>query len=696
MTEVIGEAVIVVSTDAKSVSSGATAAGQSAGQDTGKGFKSGFMSSIKGLAAAAGLAAIGTAAVKFAGDSLAEAREAEKVGKTTEAVIKATGGAAKISAGQVSDLAESLSRKSGVDDEVIQTGENLLLTFKNVRNEASKGNDMFNQATAAAVDLSAAGFGSIEGASKMLGKALNDPIAGISALGRAGVTFSEDQKEAIKKMVETGDTLGAQKAIMKEVQSQVGGVAEANASAADKSKVAWGNLQETVGTQLLPIMDRLSNFFTNTLAPAMTSAVEGIGPLFSDIKGDVEAFFTFLEDNQTTITVVAGLITALMIPAFIVWATTAATTAATNIIAWLTVQASAIASAALQVAALTMIGLGWIKTAVLAVANAVIMAGAWLIALGPIGLVIAAIAAIIAIIVVLWMKSETFRSIVLGAWDAIKAGASALWEAIKVAFDAIVGAVQKVASWVADLPGKFVSMVSRVVSAVTGFVSSVVAKFTELVSTVVGKVAGFVVDIVQFYVSLPGKILNALGDIGASIAAKFQGMVSKVSAFVSDVLAFFTGLPGKILNGLGDIGATIAGKFSGIVGAISDIPGKIVGVFSGLAGKILNAIGSIDLGSLIKGPGKLLNAVGFAEGGGVRGPTLAVVGEGGPELMIPAGRNAKWTPGLDTALASVLEARGMLAPAQGGGPTINVTLPTGDPHAAALAVMDRLAATGSW
>jgi phage-related minor tail protein len=136
---------------------------------------------------------------------IAEARESEKVGKTTAQVIKATGGAAKVSAEQVGDLAQAISEKAGMDDEAVQTGANLLLTFKNVRNEAGQGADIFNRATAAAVDLSAAGFGSVDSSAKMLGKALNDPVQGISALSRAGVTFTASQKETIKKMAETSD-----------------------------------------------------------------------------------------------------------------------------------------------------------------------------------------------------------------------------------------------------------------------------------------------------------------------------------------------------------------------------------------------------------------------------------------------------------------------------------------------------------
>src|SRR5690606_34628428 len=132
-----------------------------------------------------------------------------------EQIIKSTGGAAKVSADQVGSLATAISNKSGMDDEAIQSGANLLLTFKNVRNEAGKGANIFDRATQAATDLSAAGFGDMAGQSKMLGKALNDPIKGISALSRSGVTFTEGQKDQIKTMVESGDLLGAQKLMLK-------------------------------------------------------------------------------------------------------------------------------------------------------------------------------------------------------------------------------------------------------------------------------------------------------------------------------------------------------------------------------------------------------------------------------------------------------------------------------------------------
>ena len=194
------------------------------------------------------LAAFGGAAI-IAGikDVTAEAREAAMVGKITEARLKSTGGVANVTGAQVAGLAERLSNLTGVDDELIQSGENLMLTFTGVRNEAGKGNDIFTRATKLAVDL-AAGMNNgavttngLKTANIQLGKALEDPIKGITALRRSGVSFSEQEKEQIKTLVDHGDKLDAQKIILAAVQKQFGGTAAASADAGKRFGVFVAN-----------------------------------------------------------------------------------------------------------------------------------------------------------------------------------------------------------------------------------------------------------------------------------------------------------------------------------------------------------------------------------------------------------------------------------------------------------------------
>jgi hypothetical protein len=267
-----------------------------------------------------GVAFAGLAAtLKVGFDELAEG---QKVAAQTGAVLKSTGAIANVTAKEVGDLATSLSEMSSVDDEAIQAGENLLLTFKNVRNEVGKGNDVFNQATLAALDLSVAGFGSLESTSKMMGKALNDPLKGMTALGRAGVTFSEDQKKAIEAMVKSNDLLGAQKIILGEVESQVGGSAKAFGETFPgqiaKLRNAFEEMSGRIAETLLPVFKQLVAWTVEHLPQieaAITGVVKGIAVAI-DAIGDavrlaiphLQDFRDFLVDHPTLAKAAAGAI----------------------------------------------------------------------------------------------------------------------------------------------------------------------------------------------------------------------------------------------------------------------------------------------------------------------------------------------------------------------------------------------------
>lgn len=238
--------------------------------------------SLRGLGSAAVAASAGVAGLVVVGGRLVKAyEESAKVSRQTRAVLRSTGGVANVTAGDVDRLATATSRKTGIDDEAVASSSNLLLTFKNIRNETGKGRDVFNQATQAAVDLSAAGFGSLESTSKQLGKALNDPVKGITALGRAGVTFSQEQKQAIAALMETGrasDRVKAQQMILREVMSQVGGSAEAQATPFDRLRVTFENLQETLGAHLAPMAEKAAAALDKFLGEMQSG--EGAGGRF--------------------------------------------------------------------------------------------------------------------------------------------------------------------------------------------------------------------------------------------------------------------------------------------------------------------------------------------------------------------------------------------------------------------------------
>ena len=130
----------------------------------------------------------------------------------------------------------------------------ILASFKNIRGDTLK------KATEAIIDMAAnlgkAGKGSadVESAVIQVGKALNDPIKGMAALGRVGIQFTEQQKKQITALQESGDLQAAQAIILQELQHQFGGVAKAMYEADSGLKRlsnSWGDFKEALGKALV-------------------------------------------------------------------------------------------------------------------------------------------------------------------------------------------------------------------------------------------------------------------------------------------------------------------------------------------------------------------------------------------------------------------------------------------------------------
>jgi hypothetical protein len=186
----------------------------------GKMGKLGKAAGVAGLAIATGLGIVAKVGWN-------ELKEAQKVTAQTNAVLKSTGGLANVTAKHIDKLATAISNYSGMDDEAVQAGENMLLTFRDIRNRVGENNDIFDQATQATADLSTAMGMDMTKAALQLGKALNDPARGMSRLQRIGVTFTDQQKDLVKHLMATGQTAAAQKVILHELTLEFGGSAEA-------------------------------------------------------------------------------------------------------------------------------------------------------------------------------------------------------------------------------------------------------------------------------------------------------------------------------------------------------------------------------------------------------------------------------------------------------------------------------------
>jgi hypothetical protein len=241
------------------------------------------------LAAVAGAFVFGAVKDTIAG-WISDASGASDATAKLAAVIESTGGAAGYTADQLAQMADELEKTTGIQAESIQQAQALLLTFDNVRG------DQFQKATDLATDLATTLGIDVTAAARMVGKALDDPVDAVNALARAGVDFTEEQKQMIQTMAESGDIIGAQEQILAALESKVGGVAEAMGQTFS-GKVAilgakFGDLGETIGASLIPYIE--------ALLPAAEIAIQGVQALldiFAEFVGVGEDFQTSFADS---------------------------------------------------------------------------------------------------------------------------------------------------------------------------------------------------------------------------------------------------------------------------------------------------------------------------------------------------------------------------------------------------------------
>lgn len=249
---------------------------------------------VGGLAATftGGMAVVGGAVLGAVGtvrSFIDAANESTRQSTQLNAVLASTKGVAGLSRDAIDKLTDRLSFMSGIDDEVVTSAESMLLTFTNI------GKDVFPHAAEAVLNLSEK-FGSVQAASIQVGKALNDPVRGLTALMRVGVSFNETEKEQIKNFVATGQVAKAQGVILKELDIQFGGLAKSMGQtlpgAMGVFKTQLGNVKEAIGLAISEplrqlLVDRI-NPLIHTLANDLPRILDNVGTKFHQIALTVQ------------------------------------------------------------------------------------------------------------------------------------------------------------------------------------------------------------------------------------------------------------------------------------------------------------------------------------------------------------------------------------------------------------------------
>lgn len=449
--------------------SGMNDIGKDVGDKVSKGVGSG-LSKLGGLVA--GAFAVG--AVANFTKELVTAAEAEQVSNARlESIAKSmnlfgseTGTVTK----RLQDLATTQQLSLGIDDDIIKSTQAKLLTFKDLAITADEAGGAFDRATTASLDLAAAGFGTAETNAVQLGKALQDPIKGITALARSGVTFTEVEKARIKTLVESNQLGEAQALILGAIEMQVGGTAAATTTASGRMTEAFAALKETIGLILLPAFTAMGTYLADTILPTLTQffadVQAGTTPL-NDLWDTLVGMLNFVKDNWHWISTLSVAVLA-GVAAFKIYNGVVETAKAVQI-AWTAAQAAG------------GIIMGILKGQTIAATLAQLGMNAAFIA-NPIGAVIALVVALVAGLVFFFTQTKAGQA----AWKAftdflgtsIKVAGdiiASVWEAIKVSFEAVFNFLsQAFANWVNGVIGGINSVISlantalSAISAVTG------------------------------------------------------------------------------------------------------------------------------------------------------------------------------------------------------------------------------------
>lgn len=620
------------------------------------------------------------------GEVVQSGMDANRMDALLAAGLRSTHDASGQTVESLQNLSDTLREHTGITDDAAKGAEQMLLTYTGI------GKDVFPAATQAVADMATRfNNGAIPSAQQMsqvalqLGKALNDPATGMTALRRVGVTFTAQQQEQIKAMEKAGNTAGAQSVILKELQKEFGGSAAAAGQANGGMAIfsaTMDDLKEKVGQALLPVLTGLLQNVVGPLATAFATvlpkaigavqgAIQTVAPIFETLfNGGKDLAQLFLNGIKPGLDAVGNAFGKLHGPGLDVG----------GIVKDI---AGGVRDAAPFVKQLAGQFSAFLANVVVPLLPKLQDLASWLLNLIK--------QDVLANLKILGQIFGTVKDAVMNLLPHLQPLVAAFQQNILPAIQFLVPLVLNLAQIIGQILVKAFQIVMPVVSFLAGILANVLAGAI----TVVGAIIRAAVPIIQQLASWLGEHLQpiihnvseTLSELHAWFQDKVLPIIQKVWAFIqANVLPILEKLGQWLLNQVvanlqiawGFISANvlpILGKLAGFIandiGAAFQSWGNGIKAVAGFIGNLFDGIGKLldQLGNLKDKIGDVLSHIPsipglphFAMGGTMGASGLAVVGEQGPELVaLPAGARI-----YSAAQTQQIAARGQASGVSGG------------------------------
>lgn len=217
------------------------------------------------------------------------AGEAQMAQAKLVSVLNSTRSASGQTVKSLNDLAEAMQKNTIYDDDATIAAETLLLTYNRISGQ------VFPDTIKAAADMSAIFGGDLASNTQILGRALQDPIMGMSLLRRQGIVFTEEQKKTVAQFMRTNDVASAQNVILGKLKETIGGAAEEAAKAGLgpwlQMQNALSDASKTIGNELLPYMSKFAKWVTEnaqTIANGLIGIAKIAGGAFQLVVGSID------------------------------------------------------------------------------------------------------------------------------------------------------------------------------------------------------------------------------------------------------------------------------------------------------------------------------------------------------------------------------------------------------------------------